>query len=136
MRTLILTTLAALAFTATAEARSDMTHERGGWHDLTCPDRSFCLYDIPHGDSDALVIRSGFDGWHNLNSFWRNEAEAQKNTRNRVSLLAGSTDGNGKRYCAEPNSQDSNLGDNAIGLNNAVSFKLITREGRCARFGY
>ena len=76
----VLTTLAALAVATPAEGRSDMTNERGGWHDLTCPDRSFCLYDIPHGDSDALVIRSGFDGWHNLSSGWNNEAEAQKNT--------------------------------------------------------
>ena len=42
------------------------------------------------------MIRSGFDGWHNLSSGWNNEAEAQKNTRGRVSLLAGRPNGDGQ----------------------------------------
>jgi hypothetical protein len=116
----------------------DRLSQRGGWGDLDCESGYLCLYDYNHGDSPAIAIR-GFSGWINLRRWdWHNRAAAQRNHRNNIALLAGRPDGQGVRYCAEPNSEDENLNDNAIGRDNAESFKLFYNTGgaRCSAFGY
>jgi hypothetical protein len=97
----------------------DRLSQRGGWGDLDCESGYLCLYDYNHGDG-------------------HNRAAAQRNHRNNIALLAGRPDGQGVRYCAEPNSEDENLNDNAIGRDNAESFKLFYNTGgaRCSAFGY
>jgi hypothetical protein len=105
------------------------------WHG--CPNMYFCLYGSG-GWGGGIDYWSGplyyGTGWHNyaIGGTWNNIASSMVNYRNGDTLLADFHNGNGTRYCARQQSEDSWFGDNDIGDNAVSSVALLgSTPDRC-----
>jgi hypothetical protein len=97
-----------------------------------CEVRFFCLYDGENylGEyyqfSGALYAGTG---WHNLGT---NFGSSQINARAGDTLLSDHSLGEGTRYCAQQESEDSTFSNNPIGNGHASSVALLGRTpDRC-----
>jgi hypothetical protein len=72
-------------------------------------------------------------GWWNYGSFFSyNFGASMGNIRDGDSLLADGFDGNGVRYCAQQQSEDSTFSNNTIGNDHASSLALLgSTPDRC-----
>jgi hypothetical protein len=97
-----------------------------------CEPRFFCLYQAESylGEYYAFYgpIYAGA-GWINLGT---NFGKSQINARDGDSLLADHSLGEGTRYCAQQQSEDSTFSNNPIGNGNASSVALLgSTPDRC-----
>lgn len=101
-----------------------------------CPSRYFCVYgaegfegypDLWYGPTYA-----GTEWWNYGSFFNYNFGSSMGNVRDGDSLLADGFEGNGTRYCAQQQSEDSTFENNPIGLGHASSVALLGRTpDRC-----
>jgi hypothetical protein len=104
------------------------------WHG--CPDLYFCLYGTPGWGGGVLPWHGPTyygTGWWNLGGgSWNNIADSMVNHRDGDTLLADLHNGDGTRYCARQQSEDSTFGDNDIGNNQVSSVALLgSTPDRC-----
>jgi len=97
-----------------------------------CPVRSFCLYVEENYLGSYYEfpgpIYAGI-GWMNLGTNW---GKSQINARPGDTLLADHSLGEGTRYCAQQESEDSTFSNNPIGNGNASSVALLgSTPDRC-----
>jgi len=97
-----------------------------------CPSRSFCLYQEENYLGSYYewpgVLYAGI-GWMNLGT---NFGKSQINARAGDTLLADHSLGEGTRYCAQQESEDSSFSNNPIGNGNASSVALLgSTPDRC-----
>lgn len=116
-----------------AAGRNPRARAAHSWHG--CPDYYFCLYGTPDFGGGVLPFY-GPDyygqGWFNLGSSWNNIADAMVNHRDGDTLLADLYNGDGTRYCARQQSEDSTFSNNPIGNNQVSSVALLgSSPDRC-----
>jgi hypothetical protein len=97
-----------------------------------CEVRFFCLFSAENylGENWEFsgVLYAGTE-WHNLGT---NFGASQINARDGDTLLADHSLGEGTRYCAQQQSEDSTFSNNPIGNGHASSFALLgSTPDRC-----
>jgi hypothetical protein len=86
-----------------------------------CPDGYFCIYDSAWAGARGQFASTSV--WQDLSAWgWQNRAVAMVNARSGWSILSRNNGGGGARYCAQPNSEDSNLGNNGFGANTSSTY--------------
>jgi hypothetical protein len=101
-----------------------------------CGDKRTCLSWDNSWEGFTYVIDGPSKvgtGWHNFTgSGYNNQVNSQVNRRDGDSLLADGWDGTGTRYCAQQQSQDSTLSNNALGNDHTSSWALLgSADSRC-----
>jgi hypothetical protein len=103
------------------------------WHG--CSDLYYCMYSTENWVGLMLTWYGPSyygTGWWNINdAFWNNQAESMVNHRDGDSLMANLYNGDGDRYCARQQSDDSTFSNNTFN-NRASSVALLgSSPDRC-----
>jgi hypothetical protein len=118
---------------ASASRRRMKARTAHAWHG--CPDLYFCLWENASW-SGGWWPWYGPEyygtGWWNYRNGFNNVADSMVNHRDGDTLLADLYDGDGTRYCARQQSEDSTFGNNPIGNNEVSSVALLgSSPDRC-----
>jgi hypothetical protein len=118
--------------TATAAAKKDKTGPKArAAAAADCPSGYFCLFD-GGTFTDGMGRWSDVGIWQNLSNWgWQGRGSSMVNRRNGYTLLERSDNA---RYCAIPNSEDANLGNNGYN-NNTGRVYLSASTSRNSAWG-